>query len=414
MNESDAGGGAARAAYRLHEALRQSGVDSRMVVARALTDERWILGPEGKIARALPLMKAPLVESLIGCLCDTPNASAHSSAVLPSSLLKRVERVRPDLVHLHWVGGETLSITEVGRLQWPVVWTLHDMWAFCGAEHYAYDQRWAEGYRKENRPEDETGLDVNRWTWNRKKRRWRRPFHIVTPTRWLGECVQRSALMAEWPLTVIPNPIDIERWQPVDKLVARRLLGMPEKRHLLGFGAVGGGKDPRKGFDLLLKALAALRLDISAVELVVFGQRASEARVEVGFPVHYMGHLSDDLSLKLVYSAVDAFVVPSRLDNLPNTGVEALACGTPVVAFDTGGLRDIVQQGRTGYLARAFETEDLAEGIRWVLEDAHRHERLRDDARAYAVANFAYPVVADQYRRVYEGAIVEQRRVAES
>ena len=158
------------------------------------------------------------------------------------------------------------------------------------------------------------------------------------------------------------------------------------------FGALGGGGDGRKGFDLLLAALDHLRRQIVNPHLVVFGQRAPKQPPDLGFPVHYTGHLHDDLSLQAVYSAADAFVIPSRQDNLPNTGVEAHACGTPIVAFRTGGLPDIVEHQQTGYLAEPFDTSDLATGMHWVLTKGESAS-LRANARSRAVERFSRDAV---------------------
>jgi glycosyltransferase involved in cell wall biosynthesis len=214
--------------------------------------------------------------------------------------------------------------------------------------------------------------------------------------------------MRDWPVSVIPNPIDTERWQPFDQALARELLGLPKDVPLLLFGAIGGGQDPRKGFDLLQAALQNLRGEIPDLQLVVFGQLRPKDTPDLGFPIHYTGHLHDDLSLRALYSAADAFVLPSRQDNLPNTGVESLACGTPVVAFNTCGLPDIVTHHQTGYLAKAFDAEDLARGIRWVLADRTRQTQFGANARAQAVTRFASTVIAAQYQQIFEAAIAAQ------
>jgi len=167
------------------------------------------------------------------------------------------------------------------------------------------------------------------------------------------------------------------------------------------FGALGGGRDPRKSFDLLLKALAHLREDKADLHLVVFGQMAPQKSPDLGFPIHYTGHLYDDLSLRALYSAADLLVIPSKQDNLPNTGVETHACGTPVVAFNAGGLPDIVDHKQSGYLAEAFDVTDLAHGIKWVLANAET-ATLSENAREHPIAKFSYPVVARQYKKIYE------------
>lgn len=408
LNYSDILGGAARAAYRIHQALRNAGVDSRMWVDVAASGDWSVDGPGSKLAKGWARVRPSLVGMGFRPFFKTSNPILHSPAVLPSGRVRALNACGADVLHLHWVQGEMLSVAEIGRLQKPLMWTLHDMWAFCGAEHYTEDDRWREGYRKDNRPGHERGFDLNRWIWNRKRRHWRRPLHIVTPSQWLADCVRESALMRGWPVRVIPNPIDTERWRPLEQPLARELLGLPKDAPLLLFGAMGGGNDPRKGFDLLQAALHHLRGEVAGLQLVVFGQLRPKDPPDLGFPIHYTGHLHDDLSLRMLYSAADAFVLPSRVDNLPNTGVEALACGTPVVAFDTCGLPDIVIHRQTGYLAKAFEPEDLAAGIRWVLADESRRQALSRRARKVAVERFSYPVVAAQYLAAYRDALDNQ------
>jgi glycosyltransferase involved in cell wall biosynthesis len=325
--------------------------------------------------------------------------------VLTSNWVKRINASDADVVHLHWVQGEMLSIADIGRIKKPIVWTLHDMWAFCGAEHYTEDWRWRDGYTPSNRPPGDGGFDLNRWTWKRKRAQWQSPMHVVTPSHWLADCARASVLMREWPVSVVPNCLDTNRWQPLEQALARRLLGLPPDVSLLLFGAMGGAADPRKGFDLLTDALHHLRGSVHGLELVVFGQLAPQKAVDLGFPIHYTGHLHDDLSLRALYSAADALVVPSRQEAFGQTASEAHACGTPVVAFNNSGLPDIVQHQQTGYLAKAFDTQDLAEGIRWILADKTRAGALGVQARKHAVDNYSNKIVAEQYLYVYQQAL---------
>lgn len=403
FSHSDSGGGAARAAYRIHHALRRHGIDSMMCVNSANSGDWTVQGPVGKVAKLVVRVR-PQAAALARALLRTENSILHSPNILPSAWSRRFNSSGIDVAHLHWVAGEMMSIADIGRFRKPVVWTFHDMWAFCGAEHYTEDLRWRESYSSVNRPAYEGGFDLNRWTWRRKKKHWQRPMHIVTPSHWLSDCVRESALMHDWPVTVVPNAIDTDAWQPIEKRFARELFGLPKDAPIALFGAIGGGKDYRKGFDLLRGALDTLLGEVSGLELLVFGELPPKDPVDLAFPIHYVGHLHDELSLRVLYSAADVLVIPSRQDNLPNTGVEALACGTPVVAFDAGGLPDIVQHQVSGYLAKAFDVTDLANGIRWVLENA-TDSGLGSNARKHAVSLFSYPVVARQYEKVYQSVI---------
>lgn len=404
VNHSDINGGAARAAWRIHHALRQSGVDSQMHVNQASAGDWSVTGPRGKLAKALGMLRSPL-GGVTNRLLKTGNPILHSPAILPSSWPIRLNKSDADIVHLHWVNGEMMSVADISRITKPVVWTLHDMWAFCGAEHYTEDYRWRDGYKTNNRPEYESGFDLNRWTWQRKMKAWKKPLHIVTPSRWLAECARQSVLMQDWPISVIPNALDVDSWQPVEKKLARQLMNLPTDCPLLAFGAMGGGQDPRKGMDLLLAALDHLRGQFQDLHLLVFGQRAPRELPNLGFPIHYMGHLHDDLSLRVLYSAADAMVVPSRQEVFGQTASEAHTCGTPVIAFNTCGLPDIVTHQQTGWLARPFDTEDLAKGIQWVLSDTVRHMALSEQARTHALEQFSFSMTANQYNKLYKNII---------
>lgn len=404
LSHSDINGGAARAAYRIHHALRVQGVNSRMFVCSATAGDWTVEGPKSSLARGLTKVRGPMAALLIKTL-KTANPVVHSPAIVPSRWSERLNASDADVVHLHWVNGEMTSVADIGAIRKPIVWTLHDMWAFCGAEHYTEDHRWREGYTTGNRPIYEGGFDLNRWTAERKLKHWKQPMHIVAPSRWLADCAKQSVLMREWSISVVPNAIDTNVWQPVDKAVARRLLQLPLDVPLLLFGAVGGAQDPRKGFDLLKAALDHLTGQLPGLELVIFGQLAPKEGPEIGFPIHYTGHLHDEVSLRLLYSAADAMVVPSRQEAFGQTASESHACGTPVVAFNATGLRDIVEHQNTGYLAKAFEPLSLAEGLKWVLEDAERLTLLGQSARARAVNLWSYETVATQYKEVYQALI---------
>jgi glycosyltransferase involved in cell wall biosynthesis len=405
VSHSDLSGGAAIAAYRIHRVLRSQGVDSTMAVNSATSGDWTVQGPKAPVAKQMAYVR-PYLGSFFSRGLQTTEPGIHSTALVSSTWPQRLKATGADIINLHWVNWEMLSISDIGQLQQPVVWTLHDMWAFCGAEHYTNDHRWREGYWRHNRPGYEGGVDLNRWTWNRKRKHWRKPFQIVTPSQWLADRVSKSVLMGDWPVTVIPNPIDTELWQPVDKGLARQLLHLPQDLPLLLFGAAEGSADPRKGFDLLTAALAHLRGEIDGLELVVFGQGEPKQPPALGFPVHYMGRLQDPLSLRVLYSAADAMVIPSRQDNLPNTGLEGHACGTPVIAFKVGGLPDIVDHLKTGYLAAPFDIEDLVRGIQWVLEEGDRLIGLSNNARERALDLWSPEVVGNLYHNIYSSIMI--------
>lgn len=418
---SDIAGGAARATYRIHKSLvaneKNFGIQSKMRVIRKLTTDRTVNGnrPINEFSLWRFIRPSLVIRYYKGF---TLGKRTSFSAAWPKTFLgEEINATKTDVVHLHWLGNDTLSIEEIGKIKHPVVWLFHDMWAFCGTEHYvtpppSVDERFAEGYFTTNRPLMENGKDLNRIAWERKREAWKKPMHVVCPSNWLADCVRRSVIMKDWPVTVIPNPIDLKKWKPYNKKIARAVFDLPENASLILFGAMGGAADPRKGADLLMDALKNLKLimensSLSEIQLLVFGQETPEEHFPIDFPVRFFGHLNDDITLSLLYSAADIMIVPSRQDNLPSTATEPLACGTPVVAFNIGGLSDIVAHQKNGWLSPAFDTKDMAEGMKWILEDKERYQILSSTAREMAIERYNPDMIAAKYLEVYKQVLAQ-------
>jgi len=407
LSTSDFNGGAARAAYRIHLALVASGSANRMQVLHRGNDDDSVSTNTSRPFTARLAQKIHRRWVKHGSRdWKTDNPVLHTFGQIGTGLVPALTASDADLLNLHWISN-MLSVADIGKLKKPIIWTLHDMWAFCGGEHYVPDDksaRFREGYRTDNRPPGESGPDLNRLTWEAKRRSWaRQHFTIVCPSNWLARCAHESVLFAESHVHVIPNCLDTRHtWQPIPRTKARKLLGLPLDKKLILFGADGGVSDPRKGGDLLHEGLArVISTKPHLYELLIFGQSKSTEDNSWPCHVHWLGAVDDDHQLVLAYSAADLMVVPSRQDNLPNTAIEAQACGIPVAAFTIGGLPDIVTHQATGWLARTFDATDLAEGIIWLLEDEARYAALAAAARKQAVERFSEAVIADKYTKLY-------------
>jgi len=394
------GGGAGIAAYRIHKSLTEIGVNSEMWVNVSVNKDNSVKSSKNIFKKFFNFTRRNS-KKLLMLFLKTKNPILHSPSFLSSSWVKKINSSDADIVNLHWVQHEMLSVSDISKIKKPLVWTLHDMWGFCGAEHISWDKRWLDGYNVGNRPNYETGFDINRWTWLRKKKYWKKPIQIITPSTWLKECVNNSKLMKNWPCKTIPNVIDTNFWTPVDKGLSRKILNLPKEDYILAFGSFNANQEYHKGFDLFQEALQNVqRQNLIKFHLVIFGQKKPQNNISLNIPLYNMGHLNE-LELKNLYNAVDAVVVPSRLESFGQIASEASACETPVIAFNASGLKDIIIHKITGYLAKQFDIEALSKGIVWVLENSEI-KRLGHNARKHVKDNFGNNLVAKKYLETYK------------
>lgn len=399
----DIEGGAARAAFRLHKGLQKIGIHSTMLVQQKSSDEPSVICPPSKWKKGVALAR-PVLDDLPLTLYPKRENIIFSPAMLPDRLSAKIAAFNPNIVHLHWVARGFMRIEGIKRFNRPILWTFHDMWPFTGGCHYDNDcGRYKFGcgicpQLKSNRQHD-----LSHRVWERKKEAWHDiDLTIVAPSKWLAKCARESSLFQDHRIEVIPYGLESERFKPIDRRAGREFLSLPQDKKLILFGAMDASSDRRKGFQFLKPALERLAEGGLKAELIIFGATEPKNPPGFGFKAHYMGRLHDDISLALLYGVADVFVAPSIQDNLPNTVMESLACGTPVVASNVGGIPDMVEHEVNGYLAKAFDTCDLAQGIQWVLEDPERSERLGKAAREKAVREYSLEIQARRYLNLYE------------
>lgn len=406
LSTKDTGGGAARAAYRLHRGLLTAGIDSQMLVQNKLSGDRSVIGAKTKIQRGIAATK-PALEQLpfIWHRDRDRTINIFSAQWLPNKIVDKIEQINPDLINLHWICGGFVPIEALAKLKQPLVWTLHDMWAFTGGCHYSGEcDRYQQACGSCPQLGSTRNWDLSRWIWQRKAKAWQNlNLTIVTPSQWLADTTKSSSLFKKFPVEVIGNGIDPQIYQPHPKELARKMLRLPTDKKLILFGALDSTQDKRKGFPLLLSALQFLQQleSPSEVELVIFGASAPAQPVDFGFKAHYVGKLTDDIALSLLYASANVFVAPSIQDNLPNTILEALFCGTPCAAFKIGGIPDTIEHQQNGYLAQPFLPEDLARGIHWILSDRERYRELTTKSRVKAVSQFNLDRQTREYLRVF-------------
>lgn len=401
----DRSGGAARAANRLHAGLRANGYDSHMVVHRRETDDPTVHPPRSSPERLLSSLCMRLDDLPLQLYPDRDQAP-YNLAWVPGPASGRMRRLQPDVVHLHWLGGGFVGLSSLAMLDCPVIWTLHDMWAFTGGCHYSAGcKRYQDKCGACPRLASGWNRDLSRWSWSRKARALRsmNPV-VVAPSRWLGSRANRSSLVGDQRIEVVPYGLDLGTFQPLDRQQSRTALDLPADAFLVLFGAVNPEDDPRKGADLLRESLEHLAQQrTSGLELVVCGEIEEGHTVDFPFPTHRLGYLDDERSLVRAYDAADLFVIPSRQDNLPNTVAEALACGTPVAGWEVGGVPEMVEAGDSGHLVPFGETAELAETIARVAgEPEEVRVKKSKAARRTAKGRFSLDRQVQRYAELYQ------------
>lgn len=406
LSTFDVDGGAARGSLWLHEALRERGVDSAMMVGRkGSSGDDTILPLPGALAQLNARIRGRL-DDLPLRRYDKTDDSFWSLGWIPARFDRLVEDFAPDIVHLHWVGAGFLPISSLEQFNCPVVWTLRDMWGFTGGCHYtAGCEQYRTGCGTCPQLRSTREDDLSRSIWKQKHKHWQDlDLWLVPISGWLGDCARDSPLFANYPIEVIPNGLDIDLFRPSEKAAARRAWNLPTDRQIIVYGAVNATQDRRKGFPELLSALKLLGTTDRAdnLLLVVFGDLQPDDIPSLGIETHFVGYVKDNDRLSLLYSAADIAVMPSLQEAFGKTLIEAMACRTPVVAFGAGGPIDIIKHRRNGYLATPHCPGDLAHGIAWCLDEVRQGNDLGGEARMTVEEEFDIEVVADRYRALYE------------
>lgn len=410
LSSSDAVGGAAIAAHRLHEGLRRLGVASRMLVAeKSIQDENVtpVVRSRTFHRRLQRRLRSELIARQFARYSKTRPTSLDSFSddrvAEPNALNQTISR--SGIYHLHWVAGlldyRSFFRSIPGAV--PLVWTLHDMNPFTGGCHYtAGCEKFAAGCGACPALGSVTSFDLSAASFRRKcvayGRLQPKKVRIVAPSRWLSDEASRSALFQRFEIMIIPNGLDTEVFQPRNRAVARDVFGIPQKMRIVMFAAQSSDNH-RKGFDLLLAALDGLNIDGDIGLASVGGGGCLGSPGTNQFP---LGELNSERLMSFAYSAADVFISPSREDNLPNVLLEAMACGTPTVAFEVGGIRDIVRPGLTGLLAPAEDVRSLRHGILAILRDDEKRQAMSRESRRVALQEYRSELQAERYHGIYQ------------
>jgi glycosyltransferase involved in cell wall biosynthesis len=413
LNTYAGNGGAGKACLRLNKALKAQGADSTVAV-------NFLFKPNAEVQTLSPGFFSKWFTAAGIILERILNKFFVKSVPIPFSIpfwgkdISRRQLLRSaDIIHLHWINHAFLrpqDIKKLTALNKPLVWTFHDSNAFTGGCHVRYS---CEHYRNEcgccpvlkhSHPED-----LSHKIWKRKSVAYEEMrCTVVAPSGWMARSVAESKLFGGLPAINIPNTLDTAVFTPMDPKESRTILGLASDKFILMSGFMPSRNDLHKGTSYLIQAIESFIKNPSIrpedVELVIFGNRDT-ANIPV-FPIKttFLGTIADEKKLAVCYSSADVFLAPSLEDNLPYTVMESLACGTPVVAFTTGGIPDMVQHQYNGYLAEYRSSEDLASGIRWIYNHPDKLA-LRKQSRKLVEDRFSEEKIADQHIKLYKSLI---------
>lgn len=406
LNHSDAGGGAGIAAYRLHIALQETGVESRMLVKDKSHEDYsvytssffedkgikrlWNWGIK-KISNKIHKWRWRKYKIEDGIFMSDPRFI---------SLSKALSSIEYDILHLHWVSHQFLDLNELTKINKPIVWTLHDCWPFTGGCHYFYGcERYELKCGKCQFLNSTDKDDPTNYFWKKKHAVYKEiNIHVIAPSKWLAKCAKKSTLFRHFPVSVIPNGIDTGIFRIIQNNDLKDKINYSSQKKYIAFGAVNATSDKNKGYYLLKSALTMLQdLSGSIIELLIFG--SNEDVNLPGFIIHNFGFINDVEMMVKIYNLADVIIVPSISENLSCVIMESLACGTPVVAFNIGGNPDMIDHKENGYLALPYDCKDLAYGINWGLDIKHSKQF---SIRKKIINDFDDNIISKAYKAYYK------------
>ena len=412
INTSERIGGAAIAANHLMDALRNNGIQAKMLVRDKQTENISVIS----LNKSLWKIWLFIWERVIIWKANhfkKHNLFAIDIANTGTDITTLPEFKQADIIHLHWINQGMLSLKNLQKIFLsgkPIVWTMHDMWACTGVCHHA---RECNKYHKECNfcPYLYNGgskKDISNQVFNKKQELYKlSPITFITCSQWLKEKAAQSALLTNHTIINIPNPINTNLFKPRNKQEARTNSGLPTDKKLILFGSAKI-TDKRKGIDYFIESCKILAQKypqlINEVGVVVYGKDSEQLKSLIPFQVYPLNYISSEKELVNIYNAVDLFTTPSLEENLPNTIMEAMACGIPCVGFNVGGIPEMIDHLHNGYVADYKSTEDFANGIHWALSEGE-YQSLSEEARRKVTSSYSENTIAKRYIEIYNKII---------
>lgn len=409
LGNSDKRGGAAKASYRLHRGLLNQEIDSGYFVEDKTAPDNRVFKykKKGLFNRFLSSIRNKIINRDFAPYSKSldPHLESFSDDRSPKKFDFYLQLPKADIYNLHWISGFIDMPSFFRKIDKPVVWTLHDMYAFTGGCHYdnfcgKYTQQCGAcpllGSKKEN--------DLSRAIWKRKQIAYSHvdpeKFKIVTDSYWLEKEAKKSSLLKHFDIQCIHYGLDTEIYKPLNKQACKEALEIPANKKVVLFGAPDI-TNHRKGYQPLVKAIKKLEQENSGVFLLTFG--SGQIHIEVNYPQVHLGPITNERLLTLVYNAADVFVIPSIQEAFGQTSLEAMACGIPVAGFNTGGISDMIEPGVTGFLADLKNVGQLKNAIEKIINaEPEYYNNFSKHCRKKVLQKFTLKKQAEQYSALYQ------------
>lgn len=387
VSYSDLFGGAAKSAYRIHNLLNTiSDIKSDMLVVKKLSRDKNIFTLDSKSSIFFFKLK-----NYFGMLISKfeNNNNPKSYNFFNSPFLKFINSSKYDLINLHWVNAETLSIDDINKINKPIIITMHDMWWICGSENYLEynDNKWKKGKFK---------TYLSNYIYNKKKLIF--PKVIISPSKWLINCTRDSKLYNKSKLISIPYPVDQKVFYPKKNLGSVSKFKLKRNKKIkIFFGVFGNAVDKRKGIDLLIKSLKLIDPDL--FELIIASK--NEFKKTFNFGIKNLNYIESENDLSNIYNVCDIVVLTSRLDNLPNIALEAQSCGKPIIAYKVGGIPDIIKNNYNGYLIDPFNFRLFSKKLEILIKQKKLRRKFSINAYNYSKKKWSHDKIRKKYKKLF-------------
>ena len=395
-------GGAAIAVMRIHNTLKKNGLESKVLVAEKLNKNEDVFCNQSSFDRFIWNQKKKISRNL-KFLFKSKNKNTHTISFFNSNILNQINNFDPDIINIHWIGNEFLSLKQISKIKKPIIWTLHDMWLYTGAEHYTTDKRYIYGYNKDNRDAYENGFDINRWVWNRKKKYINKNIKIISTSSWQNNNVRKSFLLKNLDVFKIPLPINTAIWKPINKNLAKNKLGWEKDKIYFLFGFSDYYKKNIKGLDIALYLFNKFNeVNGGNCILNIFGNIDKKYINKKN--INILGSVNNQTKLRTIYSGSNLLLNPSRLESFGQIALEALACGLPILINKDTGTNDLILNDKMGYALENEMNSDFNSFLKWFNENCLfdnqnlLHNKIKE--------NFSYDHIGKMYKKLINEILV--------